>query len=383
MSFVSQQFPWLAALAERGLLRQLLSRRAHVFGFSGARAHYINSRVRLLALLFAVLTPLWIPVDYFLLERDQFLLMSIVRLLFSMGLLMLSAVPEAGVRLFQARRRLVVLMVLPTLFHLLTQSILKDAASSELLLCYSFLPFLIIVMHCIFPLALTEGIGLAALTISLLALGELFQGVLFSVRGLIDLWLMLLIMGVAVWAQLSQLHMQLRLFNEATTDPLTGLLNRRTLMKQLNHVQQQSLRTGRPVSLMMLDLDHFKQINDRFGHQGGDRVLELFAQILQQQVRSSDYISRFGGEEFLVLLTDARQQDALQLAERILKGCRTSKVALEDCREIRFGVSIGIAQLDGAVSVEDCLSQADAALYQAKAQGRDRVVLAGSGRSEQ
>ncbi len=379
MSFVSQQFPWLAALAERGLLRQLLSRRDHVFGFSGARAHYINSRVRLLALLFAVLTPLWIPVDYFLLERDQFLLMSIVRLLFSMGLLMLYAVPETGVRLFQARRRLVVLMLLPTLFHLLTQSILKDAASNELLLCYSFLPFLIIVMHCIFPLALTEGVGLAVLTITLLSLGELYQGALFSVRGLIDLWLMLLIMGVAIWAQLSQLHMQLRLFNEATTDPLTGLLNRRTLMKQLNHVQQQSLRTGRPMSLMMLDLDHFKQINDRFGHQGGDRVLELFAQILQQQVRSSDYVSRFGGEEFLVLLTDARQQDALQLAERILNGCRTSKVALEDCREIRFGVSIGVAQLDGTTSVEDCLSQADAALYQAKTQGRDRVVLAGLG----
>lgn len=383
MSFLLQHFPRFAALAERGLLRQLLSRRAHVFGFSGARAHYINSRVRLLALLFAVLTPLWIPVDYFLLERDQFLLMAIIRLLFSMCLLMLSAVPEAGVRLFQARRRLVVLMLLPTLFHLLTQSILKDAVSSDLLLCYSFLPFLIIVMHCIFPLALTEGLGLATLTITLLSLGELFRGTLFSVRGLVDLWLMLLIMGVAVWAQLSQLHMQLRLFNEATIDPLTGLLNRRTLMKQLSHVQQQSLRTGRPVSLMMMDLDHFKQINDRYGHQGGDRVLELFAQILRQEVRSSDYVSRFGGEEFLVLLTDARQQDALLLAERILNGCRSNVVALEDCREIRFAVSIGVAQLDGAASVETCLSRADAALYQAKAQGRDRVVLAGLGRSEE
>ena len=376
MSFLFKQFPQLAVLAERGLLLQLFSRRVHAFGFSGARAHYINSRVRLLALLFAILTPLWIPVDYLLLEEEAFYRMAMVRLLFSMSLLVLSATPEEGVRLFQAQRRLVVLMVMPTLFHLLTQYILRDTQPSDLLICYTFLPFLIIVMHCIFPLTLVEGVSLALCTITLLSLGDLYQGALLSARGLSGLWLMVLIMGVAVWAQLSQLHMQLRLFNEATTDPLTGLLNRRTLMKQLSHVQQQSLRTGRPVSLLMIDLDHFKQINDLYGHQGGDRVLECFASILQQQVRSSDYVSRFGGEEFLLVLPEARQEDALLLAERILACCRTAKVILDDQNEILFRASMGVGVLDTAISVETNLSHVDAALYQAKAQGRDRVVMA-------
>ncbi|MEH6473659.1 MAG: GGDEF domain-containing protein [Halopseudomonas sp.] len=356
-------------------MQQLFSRRVHAFGFSGTRAQYINSRVRLLALLFAVLTPLWIPVDYFLLDWEQFQLMAIVRLLFSIVLLMLAGVSELNVQLAEARRRLVVLMVLPALFHLLTQSILRDVDHSDLLVCYSFLPFLIIVMHCIFPLTMTEGVGLATLTITLLSLDNLFQATLFSIRGIGDLWLMGLIMGVAVWAQLSQLHMQLKLFDEATTDPLTGLLNRRTLMKQLNHVQGQLRRNGRPVSMLMMDLDHFKQINDRYGHQTGDRVLVQFAQILRQQVRRSDYVARFGGEEFLAVLPEASPDDALLLAERIIKCCRAS-VLLEEQSEVHFSVSIGVGQLDEALSVEASLSQTDAALYQAKDQGRDRAVLA-------
>ncbi|MFT5720480.1 MAG: diguanylate cyclase (GGDEF)-like protein [Motiliproteus sp.] len=374
MACLFTKFPPLAALAKRGLLLQLFSRRAHGFGFSTVRAHYINSRVRLLALLFAILTPLWIPVDYFLLEWDQFQLIAVIRLLFSIRLLVLSAAPEAGLRLYQAQRRLVVLMALPALLYLLMQYILIGATPSDFLVCYTFLPFLIIPMHCIFPLTLKEGVSLALFTIIVLSLGELYRGTLFSVRGLADLWLMVLIMGVAVWAQLSQLHMQLRLFNEAAIDPLTGLLNRRTLMKQLNYVQRQSSRTGRPVSLLMIDLDHFKQVNDRYGHQGGDRVLERFATILQQKVRSSDYVSRFGGEEFLLVLPETRQEDALLLAERILASCRSTRVILDDQREVVFSVSIGVGRVDAEVPVEKSLSHADAALYQAKAQGRDCAV---------
>ncbi|MFT6915839.1 MAG: diguanylate cyclase (GGDEF)-like protein [Motiliproteus sp.] len=375
MNCLFKKFPWFAALAKRGLLQQLFSRRTHGFGFSTVRAHYINSRVRLLALLFAILTPLWIPIDYVLLEGEQFQQIAVVRLLFSLSLLLLSATPGAGVRLYQAQRRLVILMALPALLHLLLQYMLVGATASDFLVCYTFLPFLIIAMHCIFPLTLKEGAGLSLFTITVLSLGELFWGRLLSARGLADLWLMVLIMGVAVWAQLSQLHMQLRLFNEATIDPLTGLLNRRTLMKQLNHVQRQSLRTGRPVSLLMMDLDHFKQVNDRYGHQGGDRVLEQFAKILQQMVRSSDYVSRFGGEEFLLVLPETRQEDALRLAERILASCRSAGVILDDQREILYSVSIGVGRVDAEVPVETSLSLADAALYKAKAQGRDRAVM--------
>ena len=372
----------LKDLTSREQLRQLVSRRWHPYGLGDARAAYINSRVRLLALLFALLTPLWIPVDYFILEWQQFQLMTVVRLLFSLVLLLLAGVTSQQVNIVQSHWQLVLLMVLPALFHLVTQAILHDMPPNDLLICYSFLPFLIIVMHCIFPLTLLEGVGLASLTVTLLSLDELFAGTLFSFSGLASLWLMCLIMGVAIWAQLSQLQMKLQLYNEATTDPLTGLLNRRTLMKQLNHLQRQLLRSGRPVSLLMVDLDHFKSINDRFGHHAGDRVIQRFAKLLQQQARGSDYLARFGGEEFLAVLPDTRPQQAQQLAERILQGCREQQLEVLG-ETLTFTTSVGIGQLRARETIESSLSQADAALYQAKQQGRDRAVLASTEPPEQ
>ena len=365
---------------DRSQLMVLLSRNQHVFGFCDSRALYINSRVRLLALIFALLTPLWIPVDFFILEGEQFHLMATVRLLFSLLLLMLAGIPATNVTFRQAQIGLLSLMVLPALFHLATQAILSGMPYHDLLVCYSFLPFLIIVMHCVFPLALFEGLLLAGLSITLLSLWPLFSGTLFSFVGLANLWLMCLLMGVAIWAQLSQLQMKLQLFDEATTDPLTGLLNRRTLMGQLEHIRRQLLRNGRPVSLLMLDLDHFKQINDGHGHQVGDRVLKHFAAILKQQARRSDYVARFGGEEFLIVLPEARPNDAVLLAERILNSCRSASVALDDENphgaRIGFSVSIGVAQLDMRNSIESSLSRVDAALYQAKQSGRDRLMQA-------
>ncbi|WP_421865245.1 diguanylate cyclase [Motiliproteus sp.] len=357
-------------------LQLLLSRRGHAFGFSDSRALYINSRVRMLALLFAILTPLWIPVDFLLLDSAEFQLMAVVRLFFSLMLLMLSGVPDKEVSLRQAHQRLFALMIMPAIFHLASLMILASVPFSDYLICYSFLPFLIIVMHSVFPLTLFEGVRLALLSISLLSLGPLLQGDLWSFSGFANMWLMCLLMGVALWTQISQLQMKIQLFEEATTDPLTGLLNRRTLMNQLVHIRRQLLRNGRPVALLMMDLDHFKQINDRFGHQVGDTVLKVFSDILRNQVRSSDYVARFGGEEFLAVLPEARPGDAVLLAERILNACRSTGIDLPGQQQIRFSLSIGVGRLEMNSSVETSLSRVDSALYQAKQQGRDRYVVA-------
>lgn len=353
----------------------LLSRRGHAFGFSDSRALYINSRVRMLALLFAVLTPLWIPIDFLLLEPESFQLMAVVRLFFSLMLLLLYGVPQQDVSLQQAHRRLFALMIMPAVFHLSSLSILASAPHDDYLICYSFLPFLIIVMHSVFPLTLLEGLRLALLSITMLSLGPLLQGSLWGFSGFANLWLMCLLMGVSLWTQISQLQMKIQLYEEATTDPLTGLLNRRTLMNQLVYIRRQLLRNGRPVALLMMDLDHFKQVNDRYGHQVGDRVLKVFAEILQTQVRSSDYVARFGGEEFLVVLPEARSGDAILLAERILNACRMAAIDLSASEKIRFSLSIGVGRLEMNSSVEASLSAVDEALYRAKKQGRDRYAV--------
>ncbi|RDE22837.1 sensor domain-containing diguanylate cyclase [Motiliproteus coralliicola] len=369
---------YLGASIDRERLQSLLSQRGHAFGFSDSRALYINSRVRMLALLFAILTPLWIPIDYLLLDSAQFQLMAVVRLFFSLMLLMLSGVPDQDVSLRQAHNRLFALMVMPAVFHLASLMILASVPPSDYLICYSFLPFLIIVMHSVFPLTLFEGVRLALLSITLLSLGPMLQGSLWSFGGFANMWLMCLLMGVALWTQISQLQMKIQLFEEATTDPLTGLLNRRTLMNQLVHIRRLLLRNGRPVALLMMDLDHFKQINDRFGHQVGDKVLKVFSNILQTQVRSSDYVARFGGEEFLVVLPEARTGDAVLLAERILNACRGTSIELPDQTKIGFSLSIGVGRLDINNTVEASLSSVDAALYRAKQEGRDRYVAVDS-----
>lgn len=365
----------LRQMAGSGLLAQLFARRDHPFGFSDSRAEYINSRIRLLAILFAVLTPLWIPVDYFILEAEQFQLMAMVRLVFSFLLILLSKASAQAVTLARAQRRLVALMVLPALFHLATEQILSGREYGGLIEFYTFLPFLIVVMHSVFPLTLSEGTLLSLLTLSFLSVDELLDGSLLSFEGIAYLWLMCLLMGVAIWAQLSQLHMQLNLFNQATTDPLTGLLNRRALIKQLDLVEQRMRRDFRPVSLLMVDLDRFKSINDTHGHQAGDIVLKHFSKVLQSEIRTTDYVARFGGEEFLVVLPETRPEEAMLLAKRIGASCREAVIELGSEQRVTFTVSIGIGQLSPNSTVETAISHTDLALYKAKKQGRDCAVF--------
>ena len=266
-------------------------------------------------------------------------------------------------------------MVLPSLFHLSTQWVLKGAADSDLLICYTFLPLLIIAMHSIFPLTLAEGIGLAGFTIVLLSLDELSNNSLFSIRGLGHLWLLCLIMGVAIWAQLSQLHIELKMHHQSSTDPLTGLLNRRTLMKLLKHEKQRHQRHKRPSSLMLLDLDHFKQVNDCHGHAMGDRVLQRFSQILRDQTRGSDFLARYGGEEFIVIMPETSAEEAKVLAERIHQANHRLPLPTVSGEPLFFTVSIGISEFSETETLECTLNKTDMALYQAKDEGRNCTIV--------
>jgi diguanylate cyclase (GGDEF)-like protein len=159
----------------------------------------------------------------------------------------------------------------------------------------------------------------------------------------------------------------------STHDPLTGVLNRRGFDIFYSKQRVQLGREGRPLSLMNIDLDHFKAINDRYGHVMGDRVLVQIANLIGHALRESDYVARFGGEEFVVLLPDAEVPRAVMVAERIRDALRTGwNDQLPPCT-----VSIGIGtHLSREESLDSLLSRTDAALYRAKENGRDRVELA-------
>ncbi|MFN3885458.1 MAG: diguanylate cyclase [Aquabacterium sp.] len=160
----------------------------------------------------------------------------------------------------------------------------------------------------------------------------------------------------------------------ARTDALTGTATRLAFTEVAEVEMQRALRYRNDLSLLMLDLDHFKGINDQHGHVTGDAVLVNFAQVVQQQIRNMDTLARMGGEEFVVLLPNANVAQAGALAERIRRAVSEARLMV-DGKPLRVSVSIGVAQFDWReLSLTRWLARADAALYRAKDQGRNRVV---------
>lgn len=173
-------------------------------------------------------------------------------------------------------------------------------------------------------------------------------------------------------SQRKALEEQLRLL--ATTDPLTGALNRRSFQQRAEHELARSQRQGTPLCLAMLDLDHFKRINDQHGHAVGDQVLVAFSQLCRQQARSTDLFARFGGEEFVILLPDTDPQAAQQRLERLRNELQAQPIdSAQGPLPVR--VSIGLAGAHQPDTLQQLLQRADAALYQAKAKGRNRLDL--------
>jgi len=177
-----------------------------------------------------------------------------------------------------------------------------------------------------------------------------------------------------------------RLIVNSHTDLLTHWYNRRYLDIRLPQEVARALRYREPLCCLMLDLDHFKRINDRYGHPAGDAVLREVADRIKKQLRSSDLRVRYGGEEFVVFLIRTREEDAASVAERVRRGVAEAPIRLQGEASLRVTLSGGIAELAPGDRSKDpvalgaaMLQRADAALYRAKAAGRDRIVCHGKG----
>jgi diguanylate cyclase (GGDEF)-like protein len=183
-----------------------------------------------------------------------------------------------------------------------------------------------------------------------------------------------------VWADEVEALYQMRLAEGALQDPLTGLYNRRHLDDRLGSELAASLRHGRAMSLLMIDIDHFKEFNDTYGHATGDRVLQTVARAMKDALRKPDICSRHGGEEFAVLLPNTPGDNAYFVADRVRKtlgGTRYTGLGLPP--EVNITISVGVATCPRDATVLDELMElSDKALYRAKADGRDMVVLWGA-----
>lgn len=172
---------------------------------------------------------------------------------------------------------------------------------------------------------------------------------------------------------LETLKLQNQLKEMVFVDTLTGLKNRRYFNERVQSAKNSQYRLQTPLSLIMIDLDHFKQINDEFGHEAGDIVLAKFAKNCQKQLRLEDVLCRYGGEEFIIILPYTAEQQAIQLAERLRLSIENMTIQHEQ-KIIKLTASFGVAEMGLEHTIEETIKRADVAVYKAKDNGRNCVV---------
>ncbi|MFA6063792.1 MAG: GGDEF domain-containing protein [Gallionella sp.] len=159
----------------------------------------------------------------------------------------------------------------------------------------------------------------------------------------------------------------------ATYDSLTGVMVRGAFVSSSSQICKLANRNAKQVSVLFIDIDNFKQINDSFGHGGGDEVLKSFGNIIRQCLRNSDLAGRMGGEEFVLTLPETNMQGALHIAGKISEMVRECEVTTDNGM-VNYSISVGVASQEAEANFEQLLSQADDAMYQAKYAGKDQVV---------
>lgn len=169
-----------------------------------------------------------------------------------------------------------------------------------------------------------------------------------------------------------------RSYERSIRDPLTGCFTRLYMLDVMTrHCEIHDRHPDSPLSAVMIDIDHFKSVNDRFGHRAGDEVLRLVASKLLSGIRSADILVRYGGEEFLIFLIGESDEDALQFAERIRREIASTEIRIDETTSIRITMSAGIATRQRFETLDDFIQRADRALYRSKHEGRDRVSVDG------
>lgn len=356
------------------MLVDVLSTRFHSQDFTQIRIEFIVVRLRLMCLFFAVTVPLFAFFDFMILPSQQAQFLLGARIALSISLLFLAYITSQHVSEMVIRITLTAAFFLPTIFYISSMLSFTIIPATGVPLFFSMMPYLIMAMAGLFPLTIVGGVLLIATIFVPFAWFEIdqFNG---NYLQLFDkVWLLFLFSGISLWLQSGQLSMLMKLYRESTIDPLTGLINRRVLLRQAHLEQQNSEQDLIPFSVMMFDLDRFKRVNDTYGHLIGDRVLVMIARVMRREFRSKDIIARFGGEEFVAILPGLSLEHALVVAQRIANAIRDEAVAVNDSEYIHVSSSIGVTEYQPQESIEKTLKRVDDLLYYAKTNGRDMVA---------
>ncbi|MGM0914359.1 MAG: diguanylate cyclase [Pseudomonadota bacterium] len=362
-------------------VRDTFSNRHHSLDFAYSHAHYLRNRVLAVGLIFVLLTPLWALVDAIMLPAELLGITLMGRGLLLAGLLgVLLLAKLSREKIGRIRLSAGMLLALPAAFYVLVLTLLPSSETQQLA-GYAFIPFLLVASLSIFPFTIAESLAAGIAMLLLLVFAQLVDSSWLTPAGLEDIWLLASLLVVSMAANHFQLSLLMRIYRQATHDPLTGLLNRGALTLHLDKLQawrhQEHAGGGATeCAVLMMDIDHFKKINDTHGHSVGDMVLAEFARVLIGQTRAEDCVARYGGEEFVVLLLNADPARAHQVAERIRDAVEHNHFPDHDHQRVPVTTSVGVASLRGSEDPQQALMRADAALYRAKEAGRNRVMAA-------
>jgi diguanylate cyclase (GGDEF)-like protein len=359
-----------------GELCWLASPHYHLSLLERRRATLIVNRVRLFAFLFAVLTPLWSLVDFAVFPYPLWGQLALMRFVACGAFTTLLVYYRPSGDLFNAYRAVALLFAIPTAFyvasHLLLSSFQLSGMSAAIGAGYAFLPFVLLAGLSIFPLTLLENLIVASPILVAQATSGYLRWPAMDWPSFVGaFWLLVLITGVSALAGACQLAFMIALVRQAIRDPLTGAFSRNSGTELIDLQFTIAQRNDAPLSVAFLDLDHFKGVNDEYGHEAGDRVLIHMIETVTGHLRHGDMLSRWGGEEFLLLMPATTLEQA--------------ETAIERLRGIGFGLrpdgapvtaSIGIAErrADQAGDWKQLVEMADQRMYCAKQDGRDRMV---------
>ena len=341
------------------------------------RAVLIISRSRMVAAVFTLLTPLWIPIDIVVFSPDLGAYLSLLRVLATVAFVGLALSFHRADSMRQAHYALAWLLAIPTVFFLVAQPLLGqfhiDGQAEQVIAAgYTYLPFVMVAGLSVFPITALEGVVLALpLWLAQLVLVAGGYQLLSFASALGALWLLGLLAVVATLAGMSQLHFMMQLVSQASHDGLTKSYTRRVGEELLDIQFNQSVRSATPLSLIFVDLDNFKSINDRFGHEEGDNTLRSAAAALRRTLRRGDIMIRWGGEEFLLVMPATDCQGALTAVRRLRDG---GMGARPDGSWQTASLGIAERLTDDCRDWPHLVEKADQRMYVAKQSGKDRVV---------
>ena len=352
--------------------------RAHSPYLQRHRAAIVISRVQLVSAAFAVLTPLWILVDAIAFAWPAWGILGAIRLFSSAVFLALAWPWQIDKSQRNAFLMLAAMLVNPPIFYLASIPLFNggglDLMAAIVAALYALLPFVSIAGLSVFPLTLLESVLFAGPVMVMGAFGAAFAGDFTWPTYIGNMWLMMLIFGVGALAGAGQLHYMMALVSRASQDPLTGVFTRRSGGEIIDLQYRVAERNDAPFAVAFFDLDNFKSINDRYGHDEGDAALRTLVASLRAKLRLSDIIVRWGGEEFVVVLSNTDAAGVRLVIRRIMQDWLGKR---PDGGPLTASIGIAERKTDGIEDWPQLVELADQRMYKAKKGGKARAVSAG------